>query len=93
MTPHYGALAPERGCSMQVADCDGQRVKASMLGQDGCLESLGCKGPSTFSDCYMRQHNSGAAGRNGVNWCVQGRSPCIGCVQPTFPDGMSPFFE
>lgn len=72
---------------------DGERVMASLLGQDGCLEELGCKGPITYADCYMRQHNGGKPERMGVNWCVAARSPCIGCVQPSFPDGVSPFYE
>jgi hydrogenase small subunit len=66
--------------------------EAERLSQRGCLEGLGCKGASTYADCYKRKFNSGAAGRYGVNWCVEARSPCIGCVQPSFPDGMSPFF-
>ena len=57
-----------------------------------CLLQLGCKGPDAYADCYMRKFNSGTPGRFGVNWCVGANSPCIGCVQPTFPDGMSPFF-
>jgi hydrogenase small subunit len=65
---------------------------ATALGQRGCLEDLGCKGPLTYADCFSRKFNSGQAGTYGVNWCIGGRSPCIGCVQPTFPDGMSPFF-
>jgi hydrogenase small subunit len=80
-------------CFRREVKCDGERVKAPLLGQDGCLQDLGCKGPTTYSDCYMRQHNGGTPGRMGVNWCVAARSPCIGCVQPDFPDGMSPFFE
>jgi hydrogenase small subunit len=70
----------------------GANNDATALGQRGCLEDLGCKGPLAYADCYMRMFNSGGAGMFGVNWCVGGRSPCIGCVQPDFPDGMSPFF-
>lgn len=80
-------------CFRREVKCDGERVKATMLGQDGCLQDLGCRGPDTFADCYMRQHNGGKPERMGVNWCVAARSPCIGCVQPDFPDGMSPFYE
>jgi len=79
-------------CSERRRYC-GQSHKASQLGQDGCLETLGCKGGSTYADCYMRQFNSGEEGRFGVNWCIGSRSPCVGCVQPNFPDGMSPFFK
>jgi len=27
-----------------------------------------------------------------VNWCVEAGAPCYGCTEPTFPDGMSPFY-
>jgi hydrogenase small subunit len=30
---------------------------------------------------------------NGVNWCVKAGSPCLGCVEPEFPDGTSPMYE
>ena len=56
------------------------------------MEFLGCKGKKTHSDCYMRKWNSGGSGQFGVNWCIGARSPCLGCVEPSFPDGMSPFY-
>lgn len=56
-------------------------------GEEKCTYKIGCKGPVTFVDCPTRQwigdHNS---------WPVEANSPCIGCVNPDFPDGMSPFF-
>jgi len=52
----------------------------------GCRMDLGCKGPDTYADCYKRKWNS------GLNWCVD-NSVCIGCVEPGFPDGSSPFYE
>ena len=55
-------------------------------GDEGCLVFLGCKGPVAHSDCYERHWN------NGVNWCIGSGAPCIGCTQPDFPDGMSPFY-
>ncbi|WP_320175491.1 NiFeSe hydrogenase small subunit [Maridesulfovibrio sp.] len=51
-----------------------------------CRYELGCKGPSANSDCFKRKWNG------GVNWCVE-NSVCIGCVEPGFPDEMSPFYE
>ncbi|MGX7948440.1 NiFeSe hydrogenase small subunit [Oleidesulfovibrio alaskensis] len=54
--------------------------------KDGCRYELGCKGPSTMADCYKRKWN------NGVNWCIS-NAVCIGCVEPDFPDGKSPFYE
>jgi hydrogenase small subunit len=56
------------------------------------MEYLGCKGKKTYSDCPMRRWNSSGPGQFGVNWCIGARSPCLGCVNPTFPDGMSPFY-
>jgi hydrogenase small subunit len=51
----------------------------------GCKAELGCKGPSTYADCAKRRWN------NGINWCVE-NAVCIGCVEPDFPDGKSPFY-
>jgi hydrogenase small subunit len=49
-------------------------------GEIGCLYELGCKGPVTYADCPIRQWN------NGVNWCIKAGGPCLGCVEPGFPD-------
>jgi len=57
-----------------------------------CLFSHGCRGKVTCGDCATRQWNANAAGGNGVNWCAGAGTPCHGCTQPDFPDGMSPFF-
>jgi NiFe hydrogenase small subunit HydA len=70
----------------------GNPIFAQQLGEDGCMEFLGCKGKKTYSDCPIRKWNSGGPGEYGVNWCVGARSPCLGCVQPNYPDGMSPFY-
>jgi NiFe hydrogenase small subunit HydA len=70
----------------------GAGVFADHLSDEGCMEFLGCKGKRTYSDCYIRKWNSPAAGEYGVNWCIGARSPCLGCVNPDFPDGMSPFY-
>ncbi|WP_320169886.1 NiFeSe hydrogenase small subunit [Maridesulfovibrio sp.] len=51
-----------------------------------CRYELGCKGPNANSDCFKRKWNG------GVNWCVE-NSVCLGCVEPGFPDEMSPFYE
>ncbi|MBI5573920.1 MAG: hydrogenase small subunit [Elusimicrobia bacterium] len=53
---------------------------AKKFSDEGCLFELGCKGPYTNADCPIRSWNS------GVNWCIQNGSPCIGCVEPEFPD-------
>ena len=64
-----------------------KNVFAKKSGEDGCLYMIGCKGPYTYADCPIRQWN------NGASWCVKAGSPCIGCVQPEFPDNTSPFYE
>ncbi|MHC4795480.1 MAG: hydrogenase small subunit [Planctomycetota bacterium] len=71
----------------------GQRQEANILGEDGCLKKVGCRGQWTYADCFMRKWNSGEAETFGVNWCIEARTPCHGCVESSFPDGMSPFFE
>ena len=68
------------------ADFDAGRF-AAKFGDPGCLYELGCKGPVTFADCPTRMWNS------GTNWCVGAGSPCHGCVEPDFPDRLSPMYE
>lgn len=60
---------------------------AKHTGDDGCLYKIGCKGPTTYADCPTRMWNG------GTNWCVGAGSPCLGCVEPEFPDKNAPFFE
>ena len=67
------------------ADFDAGRF-ARAFGQPGCLYELGCKGPVTFADCPTRMWNT------GTNWCVGAGSPCHGCVEPDFPDRLSPLY-
>lgn len=60
--------------------------EATTFGQDNrCLRSLGCRGPSTKSDCPNTKWN------NGVNWCIDANANCIGCTEPSFPSS-SPFY-
>jgi len=80
----YGALIHEN-CPRR-ADFDKGKF-AEKLGDAGCLYKLGCKGHYTNADCPLRQWNS------GLNWCVKAGSPCLGCVEPEFPDGTSPIYE
>lgn len=56
------------------------------VGGPGCLWKLGCKGPYSHADCALRHWNGHR------NFCPQAGSPCIGCVQPGFPDSTRPFF-
>ena len=60
---------------------------AKKLSDPYCLYEVGCKGPVTHADCPIRLWNS------GVNWCVGSGAPCIGCVEPTFPDVVAPVYE
>lgn len=60
-------------------------IFATKLGDPECMFKLGCRGPVTRTDCPVRQWNG------YVNWPVEDNSPCIGCAQERFPDGMEPF--
>ncbi len=51
-----------------------------------CRYELGCKGPMAMCDSPLRNWN-------GIeSWCVD-NSICIACVEPKFPDDMSPFYS
>jgi hydrogenase small subunit len=83
-TMFYGPLVHET-CPRR-ADFDAGKF-AKAFGQPGCLYELGCKGPVTGADCSKRMWNS------GTNWCVGAGSPCHGCVEPDFPDRLSPLYQ
>jgi len=87
---YFGARVHDR-CFNRAEYC-GQINLAAGLSQPGCMEFLGCKGKHTYADCPLRKWNAGGRGEYGVNWCVGARSPCLGCVNPGFPDSMSPFY-
>lgn len=70
----------------RLSDYDNFIMAKSLSDPKGCRMDIGCKGPDTYADCYKRKWNS------GMNWCVD-NSVCIGCVEPGFPDAMSPFYE
>jgi len=80
---YYGKLIHET-CPRR-ADFDAARF-AKKFGEPGCLYELGCKGPVTYADCPTRMWNS------GTNWCIGAGSPCHGCVEPDFPDRLSPLY-
>ncbi|HML74349.1 MAG TPA: hydrogenase small subunit [Anaerohalosphaeraceae bacterium] len=81
--PHAGNI--HENCPRNV-NLGGGNSHATTFGQDGkCLEQLGCRGPSTFSDCPSRRWNNGETGP--ANWCVDCNGMCIGCVEPDFPGG------
>lgn len=60
-------------------------IFATKLGGEECMFKLGCRGPITRTDCPIRKWNG------DVNWPVENNTPCIGCAQERFPDGMEPF--
>lgn len=68
------------------ADFDAGKF-ASHHGEPGCLYELGCKGPVTYSDCPLRQWNG------GISWPIGAGSPCLGCVEPGFPDVGSALYK
>ncbi len=80
----YGQLIHEN-CPRRAYFDEGKFAKK--LSDPYCLYELGCKGPVTHADCPTRLWN------NGVNWCVGNGAPCIGCVEPTFPDVVAPIYE
>lgn len=80
----YGKLIHEH-CPRRAYYDEGKFAKK--LSDPGCLYELGCKGPVTYADCPLRQWN------NGINWCINSGGMCIGCVEPGFPDLMSPLYE
>lgn len=60
-------------------------IFAQKLGEITCMFKLGCRGPVTRTDCPTRKWNE------YVNWPIGDNTPCIGCAQAYFPDGMEPF--
>lgn len=80
----YGKLV-HKNCPRR-ADFDAGKF-AERPGDAGCMYMVGCKGPETYADCWLRMWNS------GTNWCIGARSPCHGCVEPHFPDEYSPLYE
>jgi hydrogenase small subunit len=79
----YGQLIHEN-CPRRAWFDEGKFAKR--LGDEGCLYELGCKGPITHADCPTRHWNG------GVNWVIGAGAPCNGCVEPGFPDLVSPFY-
>ena len=77
----YGKLIHDN-CPRRAYFDAGQFAKHTS--EPGCLYEIGCKGPMTYADCPIRLWN------NGVNWCIGSGAPCIGCVEPGFPDKLQP---
>nr|WP_173680673.1 hydrogenase small subunit [Clostridium tetanomorphum] len=64
-----------------------KKIFAKKLGDKECMFKLGCRGPVTRTDCPIRKWNG------YVNWPIGDNTPCIGCAQAYFPDGMEPFIR
>jgi hydrogenase small subunit len=79
----FGVLIHER-CPRRADFEAGKFARA--IGEPGCLYELGCRGPITSADCPERMFNS------SLNWCVKAGSPCMACVEPEFPDVVSPLY-
>lgn len=60
-------------------------IFAKKPGESTCMFKLGCRGPVTKTDCPSRKWNG------HVNWPIGDNTPCIGCANSSFPDGMEPF--
>ncbi len=68
-----------------LPDFDNGKMAASMTDVEGCRYDLGCKGPMAMCNSPVNRWNG------KVNWCAE-NAVCIGCVEPDFPDGKSPFY-
>ncbi len=62
-------------------------IFAQHPGEPWCMYAVGCRGPRTYADCPNREWN------NTDNWPVGCNTPCIGCVEPGFPEVAMPFFQ
>ncbi|RDU22536.1 hydrogenase small subunit [Anaerosacchariphilus polymeriproducens] len=80
----YGITVHDRCTRRSYFD---QGIFANKLGDPQCMFLLGCDGPVTKADCPVRQWNG------YVNWPIEDNTPCIGCAQENFPDGMEPFVK
>jgi hydrogenase small subunit len=56
-------------------------------GSNNCLQGIGCKGKSTYSDCPSLKWN------DGVNWCIGSNAPCAGCTEPDFYNKFAPLYS
>ncbi|MFH1422023.1 MAG: hydrogenase small subunit [Planctomycetota bacterium] len=80
----YGKLIHEH-CQRRAYFDAGKFAK--VYSDEGCLYELGCKGPQTSADCPIRLWNS------GTSWCVECGAGCHGCVEPDYPDRVSPLYR
>jgi len=83
-TPFYGRNVHENCPYLDFYDAG--KMSETFTQKEGCRYDIGCKGPMSMCDSFERKWNG------GVNWCVS-NAVCIGCVEPDFPDGKSPFYS
>ncbi len=57
----------------------------NIMDKSKCRFELGCKGSMAMCDAPTRGWNG------STNWCIE-NAHCIACVEPKFPDDMSPFY-
>lgn len=81
----FYSLTVHDGCTRRSFFNKG--IFAQKLGDPECMFKLGCRGPVTKADCPNRKWNQ------YVNWPIGDNTPCIGCAQENFPDGMEPFIR
>ncbi len=74
----YGGIIHDNCPRRQFFD---NGIFAANFSDPGCLLEIGCRGPYAHCDVTYRQWNS------GVNACIRCGGPCIGCTEPSFPDG------
>ena len=74
----YGGIIHDNCPRRQFFD---NGIFAANFSDPGCLLEIGCRGPYAHCDATYRQWNS------GVNSCIRCGGPCIGCTEPSFPDG------
>jgi hydrogenase small subunit len=73
---------PQALFSDSIHACDPREpnTRVTTYGQDYCCQRyLGCRGPVTYGPCALEKWN------NGVNWCTDANTICIGCVNHDFP--------
>jgi hydrogenase small subunit len=98
----YGTPLHGKYCSRYQSFLNNQF--AEFPGDAGCLQLLGCKGPSTKTLCGPHGWNSqqpqndsaweqslaALQGGKGGN-CIAGGAPCMGCTEKGYPDAFLPF--
>jgi len=68
-------------------------VYATKRGGNGCLQMLGCKGLSAFSDCGTRGWNDSKVIHGKAVSCITAGHPCMGCTEKGFPGKCEPFMK